>query len=832
MVCAQLIVDDLVRYLRAGVSVNLVGMSGSGRSTALDAAARRLAELGSPVVRLHGIPLLSERPLLALAVSGVEIQSASSSVGIVNAVVALARALGGPRSVLVVDDADALDQLSMGAIQAARSRTSFTILAATRLPERQPQHLLQGVQPSVRLKLPPPRFDELHQMIHQLLPGTVSSATVARIATLTGGLPGLVNAVIDAARRTGALRLVDGTWQVEGLLYSERLTEIVEEMLDGIGAEEVFELTELALLGSVPVRDAFRLIGRERVGVLEDTGLLQLSGGDLSPIAAVYPPLVGEYLRRECNASMRQRILAQMQQSGTGDIRHIAKHVCLRKRNPEGDSALLSHRIREYWLTEALLRRQAFDADPTPEQAVPLLGALHAASAPLDELREVIAATNPGDEGSTWRLRLAIWEAVQLASTDLKAALQVLDEDSFPEHQLWVSAARAHLRCFEDRVEKLPDASGPEHAVWELVRAENQLAAGQVQLALETLAAEPPEHPHMAGYAQLLRSLAYLLDGQVEAATELSAAQLARAEAELEPGMILANGYVQVLCLALTGDFAQLDAVTSTILTISGETRVFEHFQLGLITLAAICAYWDGRDGYAQNLAKQAQEYPKLGPFPAMLAKVAPSAVSALDERGEELWQAAADRLRRGYVAAGVFAAAAAIEASTNLKVAHSAHKAGENSQSVLIQLLSRYVLAAAQHDVDELRQVVAELQRLGFAIPAFRAGVRLAIAMRQAGDLTGAAATATRTWADDAVEERVKVTLFAPYVKAVDLSTREVEIAQMVAADLAGNEIATELNLSIHTVQNHIANIYRKMGISSRGALQTAMRTWLAGGE
>jgi DNA-binding NarL/FixJ family response regulator len=51
------------------------------------------------------------------------------------------------------------------------------------------------------------------------------------------------------------------------------------------------------------------------------------------------------------------------------------------------------------------------------------------------------------------------------------------------------------------------------------------------------------------------------------------------------------------------------------------------------------------------------------------------------------------------------------------------------------------------------------------------------------------------------------------------DLSRRELEVLDLVAQGLTNRTIATRLVLSEHTVNRHVANILRKLGLSSRAA-------------
>ena len=52
-------------------------------------------------------------------------------------------------------------------------------------------------------------------------------------------------------------------------------------------------------------------------------------------------------------------------------------------------------------------------------------------------------------------------------------------------------------------------------------------------------------------------------------------------------------------------------------------------------------------------------------------------------------------------------------------------------------------------------------------------------------------------------------------------LSARELAIAQAAAARLRNREIAERFDLSVRTVENHLASAYRKLGVASRDELR-----------
>jgi DNA-binding NarL/FixJ family response regulator len=58
-----------------------------------------------------------------------------------------------------------------------------------------------------------------------------------------------------------------------------------------------------------------------------------------------------------------------------------------------------------------------------------------------------------------------------------------------------------------------------------------------------------------------------------------------------------------------------------------------------------------------------------------------------------------------------------------------------------------------------------------------------------------------------------------APAGAASVLTARELDVLKLVAQGLSNTDIAQRLVLSDHTVHRHLANIMRKLGLSSRAA-------------
>jgi DNA-binding NarL/FixJ family response regulator len=72
---------------------------------------------------------------------------------------------------------------------------------------------------------------------------------------------------------------------------------------------------------------------------------------------------------------------------------------------------------------------------------------------------------------------------------------------------------------------------------------------------------------------------------------------------------------------------------------------------------------------------------------------------------------------------------------------------------------------------------------------------------------------------------------IFHDPAEADGLSGRELEVLLQAARGMSNRQIATSLHLSESTVKRHLANIYPKIGVSSRGeAVRTALsRGWIS---
>ena len=132
------------------------------------------------------------------------------------------------------------------------------------------------------------------------------------------------------------------------------------------------------------------------------------------------------------------------------------------------------------------------------------------------------------------------------------------------------------------------------------------------------------------------------------------------------------------------------------------------------------------------------------------------------------------------------------------------------------IQLVARWATALADHDGLELSSVSDGLEAMGDRIAAADAAAHASLAF-QRQNRRGAALTAAgrATRIIDACGASTPATRAA--AMPLPFSRREREVAQLVSDGLSNKEIAAAMMVSIRTVEGHIYQACRKLGVGSR---------------
>jgi len=828
------VVEDVIAYMHDFVSVNVVGLRGSGRTRVVRLVADRLQKLGVSVLMIKGVAALRERPLAALAVAGVQLPSNQAISAIGGATAALTKQLGVGPAVLVIDDADSLDEVSAGVIAAVYASRRFPVLSAMLPPGRRGtvgRDLIAELHPAVGITLRPLTFAELHRAVHSLLPGAVDPSAVAQIATLSGGLPRLVSAIVSVGRHTGSLVERDGVWRARGSLWNEHLEQSVEPLLADLADQGLDALARLANDGPMDPEAAEGAVGAELFDRLLDSGLLAVSPAAAGQEVEVFPPVVVEYLRR----ARRPQMWRPGADYGAGAAGLLDTSLTSSR------AVALNMRVADHWQAEVQKLYPVWQAHRNAENAVALMTAMNGVAMSPARFAEVIDGTLITDDDPKWIARFVGWQAVLKAmALDDQAGAQALItrcQAELPQVAPELRAVQAMLEVLSGSIadDQAFTSTGDEHTD-ELLPVVNRLRLAMVGLTQDALDGLPVHRLEPgadgAGLLDVTVGLAHVMNGDFEVGAEWALRAMAKAEARLTPGEIQAQAYVAALGLAFSGRLAELHMLLGPALTLDNPTVLHRSYQVGLLELSAAAARWCGMTRFSDALVAQASTVgppDTIGSTLLSTLTISAAALNGADVDGEAFWRMVNLRFSKGHVAGGVIMAAEAVELCPDDEQATAAVARAAGVQSPFLQALRAYIDATVADDPDTLGQCVSQLRQLGARLHAVKAAVTRALSLRRRGELEASIRLAEDAWALSRQFGRACPGLFFRLGDAVGLTSREREIALMLAEGVTPSAIAESLGLNARTVDNYLSSAYRKIGSEGRAELVRAVSTWAA---
>jgi DNA-binding CsgD family transcriptional regulator len=137
-----------------------------------------------------------------------------------------------------------------------------------------------------------------------------------------------------------------------------------------------------------------------------------------------------------------------------------------------------------------------------------------------------------------------------------------------------------------------------------------------------------------------------------------------------------------------------------------------------------------------------------------------------------------------------------------------------------------RHALAVVAGDGDALRAVVDDYEALDVLHFAAEAAAELGELHHQHGDARLAAAAMQRSGELATRAGGLRTPPLARGVGVEPLTAREREVALLAAGGRSSRDISERLHLPSRTVETHLARVYRKLGITSRGELSGALGT------
>ncbi len=832
--------------LRPFGAVLLTGPSGAGKTT----IARRLAETwtgGGETVEVVGMAELQEAPLAAFARQVDELAAAPTE--------PLTRALTArigrrdPLPLLVVDDAPLLDPSSAAVVyQLVRVYGVPAVLTA------RSDHPLSGpieriVHEGLAQVLAVPGLDreEVREVLRRRFAAMPRPDDVARLHRQCAGNPLLLRDLVRRTEQWGGVRAVAAGVELEPVDVPADPAAAAAARVASLDAAEREVLARVAVGAGAPAGVLLPPPALRTAARLVDRGLLvRAADAVLRPAH----PLVGEGALALLDDGEHRRVLHEVADrlTATGEPAHRFTAVVLRcaTLDPPGSGELewaVGHAYGqgEHLLVLELHRHldQVASSGPSVRALVQRAGSLSW----LDRLDEADAAFEQARTcarssadlallASCWGTHLAyrrfdVAAAVALAE-QVQPGLEPAERALLaPELHTWRTLS-GEVGAFVAEHPAVPGAgAGSAVAVRAAVAAVmlEAMAGGTGQDAARVLTELEREHgvlePHAAAMVHLQRYFALLARGCGAEAEGLVEDQRAASSAD-------ASGiwsYTLAIHLMYGGRLTR-----AAELALLAQEQLRWRDPIGLLgaarVLRAVIAVQQGDAAGARRLLDTVPDEQRTDPKAAMLLAEAEALLLASagdpDAAARIVETCAVQAHQQG------FGLVAAISLSICLRLGRPARAAvilAEIGSALeedlgLYRALTRAAVGLDERDAPALLAAAEALGEAGMAATATDL-LRLAEPLappRGAGELRRRIQQSRRRWAAD-VES---VPLLA--AGSAGVSGREWEVAELACARRTSREIADELGISIRTVDNHLRNLYRKLGVSGRAELRRAL--------
>jgi DNA-binding CsgD family transcriptional regulator len=767
---------------------------------------------------------------------------------------------GVGRPLLVfVDDAHLLDDGSAILLQQLALTGAATVVATVRSGERAPDPVvaLWKDGPAERIELGVLDDATVEELVVSVLGGPVDPASTRQLIERSQGNPLFLRELVTGALETGALvEEVVGMWRLRGDLHpTERLVELAAQRLADLTGPERAVLELLTLGEPLELVELDQLAEPAAVETLERKGLIASSVDGRRVRMWLSHPIFGDVLSVGISAVRERAIarsLAELIETPGGPRRNDTLLLASLRLIGGGGSPklLLSGAIsarahHDYSLAERLARA-AVEEGGGFEARLVAAGAAHAQGRPgqaEDELTALAAqAVSDAEQARVALLRFDNAYLLQ-GCADLRLIDDAADAITDP---FW------HDELMTRRFLAMSTTSGP--------RATVESAA----TVLEGFGSRPLTAAHVAVSYSLIRL--GRLDDAIQLLTPPTGSG-AIPESD-EPWDQWALFVANVAALVYAGRFGEAEelltvAYSRVVGQPAAEARAYVAGWFAVLHLEQGCAMSAFRragesytlfrqlgrtvqaglscvagaqafalTGQADRAAETLTARDALG-LPTvpvtetdLLAARAWTAVAAGNlPAARQLLERAADY---GEEVGDLIGATSALHGLARLGQArHVATRLAALADEVdgdLVAARVAYTNGVAARNADELNKVSSDFEDLGALLYAAEARAEAAVVLRNAGrNRDGAAAErhAARLLARCEGTATPAVRLITARVR---LTPGELDTAVQAAAGRSNKQIASDMHLSVRTVESHLQRVYEKLGVSGRHELADAL--------
>lgn len=772
------------------------------------------------------------------------------------------RAQGG-RVVLGIDDAHLLDRASAALVHHLVLSSTASVLMTLRTHASPPDAITALWKDGLVewLEVKPFSRSELEWLAGVALGGEIDGATVRRLWELCRGNALFLHELVAGALEEGTLARAGELWRARGPLgTSTRLTEVIQARL-GRMEDDVRGIAEIVALGE-PLGAALleAIVPEAALEAADRAGLLDVVPDPRRMTLRLAHPLYGELLRAIV-PPLRRRAICRQLAGALQDLRGRRRDDLLRL---------------AVWRMESGVR-----ADP----ALLANAAKQASAAFFDhELAERLAraAIEVGGGAEAERI-LAETLFSQGRAGEAEALLAQLEGTAPAGDRPHIALLRANTlfwglgraldaeQVLRDAEELLLESHWRDEAA--VLRATIAFSRGRTRAALDgvvSILGRTDPHSRTGLRALTLATGAWAFAGRPEHAVAVAEGAVPPPGSTVGELPLAGDRLLTALCVAyrLAGRLRQAEALAESRYQAAvdrgaqelqapwallvGESALARGDIEAAVRWLREAAYLLRERGWFFGVYSRAWCLGSLAEASALLGDVsgAEAALAEADattperffvpnrERGR-VWLAAA----RGEISTACVLAAQAAQIAVDLgslmveavglhDIARLGQPAGVvgRLEELAAQLEGRLPTAYAAHaaalttgDGPGLDASSAVFEEFGATLLAAEAAAEAAHAHRQQGR-TGSALTSSNRSRQLLEGRRIRTPALDLPRMPVPLTVREREVANLAAQGLSNRDIAQRLVVSVRTIDNHLYNLYAKLGVRSRTELAAVL--------
>jgi DNA-binding NarL/FixJ family response regulator len=757
-------------------------------------------------------------------------------------------------TVVGVDDAHLLDQLSATLLHQIAVDRVGRIVATVRSGEPVPDAVTSLWKDGYlqRFELHPLTKQQSIALVESVLGGTLEGLSADVMWDSSGGNPLYLRNMVEGAVEAGTLTEVNGVWQLRGpTAVPSGLAELLDNRLDRTGDDVLQALKLLSLCEPLDIDALCELAGEDAVDAAEVAELIRIGHDGAVVNVRFSHPLLGDVVRRRVGTAsgrkLRGRIVqvlrARETDSAAGRVRlaqlcvdsdqavdldlliTAAKDAVFLSNLPIGERLARAAFERGGGLRAAELLSRALLWQGHPVQADEILARFDPEN--LDELQLV--------QWGIPRLSILFWAMGDVARANRLLAL-LRTRVEHPSLKLIVDATGAAMAVHENRIDEglaaavrvLSDPNAPKQAI--------DFAAFSAGLAMPVAGRGGDFEPFaarcraeqkatdgmirlMVRYGDVL-ALTYLGDLDLADRRAADYAQFSSA------GQFLGWAIAKImagLVAAYRGKFRDaISSIEQALAALNAEASLPWQLPARLLLARAYAALnnADEAERVLEDAKEHVGEYVALHEPQRLIAKSWVAAARGGEHSAIDLARAAADLAHRS----GQYAAEA--------EALHHAARFGDRTVAGRLDALAnrvegplaasyaRHAAAVATSDAAALDVVSAEFQKAGLLLSAADAAAQAVPLHDRAGQRRKSAESAARALHLAAQCGGATTPAIRSAAHPLPVTSREREIAALVAKGLSNREIAERLTVSVRTVEGHIYRACIKLDIADRDEL------------